>query len=269
MNPFSLPFIQTALAASLLAGNALALIGAFVLMRRVSFSGLAVSQLAALGAVAGVFLGAHHVAGFAAALACAALGMASLAYLGRSRRTPEESWVACLYVLGAALAVLILAKDPQGETHTMSLFFGNVLALGPEEVAEAGALLGATLLILGCWLKRWIWLFFDPLSAQVSGLAAGRWHLLFLFLFAASMTVAIHLFGVLLAFAYLLLPAMTALLLCASLRGLLLGLPLACSLPILLGVYLSFHWDFPTGPFIAGLMALQALAAGVLRSARG
>ena len=67
MNPFALPFMQTALAASLLCGTALALLGVFILVRRVAFSGLAVSQLAALGTVAGVSVLALH--GGAAGLA--------------------------------------------------------------------------------------------------------------------------------------------------------------------------------------------------------
>lgn len=266
MNPFALPFVQTSLAASLLAGNALALLGAFILLRRVSFSGLAVAQMAALGTVAGGVLG-HNLGGFGTAVACVAAGVLALVKLSKLRRVPEEAWVASLYVLGAALAVLALSKDPHGEAHALNLFFGNVLSLGPEEVLEAGGALALVAAALGAWFHRWVWLFLDPIGASVAGIRTGRWTAAFLSVFAGAMVVSIHLFGVLLAFAYLLLPAVAGLLLCRTLRGLFVVVPLLTTGVVLSGIYLSFLWDFPTGPFIAAELATAALAAGGWRTA--
>lgn len=265
VNPLSLPFVHVAIAASLLAGNALALLGGFVLLRRVSFSGLAVSQLAALGAVLGAIIGAHDAAGFVVSLLCVILGQGALGLLARDRRLPEEAWVACLYAAGAAAAVLLLSKDPHGETHTMSLFFGNVLALGPADLLEAGLLLAATLAILGPWLHRWLWLFVDPLSAEVSGLNSGLWQFVFSALFGVAMTLGIHLFGALLAFSFLILPAMAALLLSSRLGVVLVLIPLVNSAAILCGTVASVPWDFPTGPFVAAVLAAVVLAAALTR----
>lgn len=256
--------MQFALAASLMAGIAIALIGVFILIKRVSFSGLSVSQLAALGTVIGVSLGLHY-SEVVLALICVGVGMFFASQISKTGRTPEEAGVACLYILGAGLSVLILSKAARGESDTMSVFFGNVLALTKPEVWESFAILLLTILILWLWFYRWIWIAFDPLSAEVSKIKVHRWNFIFFSLFALAMTVCIHIFGVLLAFTYLLLPATIGLLTVRSLKALFIFIPILTMLVTVLGFYLSFRLDFPTGPFIASLMAGLVLAAGIYR----
>lgn len=263
MNPFAIDFMRTALAASLPAGAALSLIGTFVLARRVSFSGLAIAQLAALGTAVGAVLNLH-LGKFGVALALVGAGMALLSQTERSSRTPSESWVACLYILGAALSVLILSKAPQGEAHTLEVFFGNILSLGAHEVAESIALFIVTAAAIWIWFHRWVWLAFDPVAAGVSGIRTGLWNFFFFALFAAAMTVSIHIFGVLLAFAYLILPAAIGLMLVRKVTRLFALIPFITILATVAGFYFSFRWDFPTGPFIAATLAAAAIAVRLL-----
>lgn len=264
MNPFSLPFMQTALAASLLSGTALALLGVFITARRVAFSGLAVSQLAALGTVVGVSVLSLHAGAEALALTFVGIGMWLLSRFSRTKTVPQESWVACLYVLGAGLSVMILSKAPRGESETLGIFFGNVLSLSRMEVWESLAMLLAVGLVLWLWFHRWIWISFDPVSAEVSGIRIDRWNFLFYALFAVGMTLAIHIFGVLLAFAYLLLPATAGLLMARRMKTLFLIVLLMTWVSTVVGFYASFKWDFPTGPFVAVLMTAIVLLTKLL-----
>jgi ABC-type Mn2+/Zn2+ transport system permease subunit len=268
MSLFALPFVKYALLATLMAGLSLSLLGAFVLTNRVSFAGLAVSQLAALGTVVGAFVGLHY-GEFGMALLFVGLGMALLARLSKTSRAPQESWVAALYILGAGLAVLILSKAPHGETHTLSVFFGNVLSLGAQEAWEAAALLGTAALVLAVWFHRWLWISFDPVSVEISGLRTERWNAFFNALFAVAMIVAIHIFGVLLAFAFLLAPATIGLLLCRRIGTFWILIAVLSPAFTLAGFFLSFHFDFPTGPFIAALLACAALSARFLGTLSG
>ncbi len=263
MNPFSLDFMRTALAASLPAAIALSLIGTFVLVRRVSFSGLAVSQLAALGTAAGALFGLH-LGKFGVALALVGLGMVLLSKTEKSTRTPSESWVGCLYILGAALSVLILSKAPQGEAHTLEVFFGNILSLGAHEVVESITLFVVTVVTLWIWFHRWVWISFDAQTAGVSGIKTSLWNFFFFALFAAAMTVSIHILGVLLAFTYLILPAAIGLVFIRSVTNLFAFIPLITVLVTVAGFYFSFKLDFPTGPFIAAAFALGAIAVRAL-----
>lgn len=266
MDILSLPFMRTALLASLLAGNAIAVLGTFVLMRRIAFSGLAVSQLAALGGVIGILMHFHNSFVFALALVLAGLGL--LPWLGRNRRVPPEAWVGTLYVLGSAMAVLLLARDPHGESHTLNVFFGNVLTLAGIEVVEAALLLAFVAPLLYAYFNRWVWVSFDVQSAEVAGIRVGRWGALFYAALALSMTFAIHLFGVLLAFSYLILPATAGLLFATRIRSLFIVVPLIATGATLAGFVLSFRMDLPTGPFVAAVLALIAVTGGLFSRLR-
>ena len=255
MQIFALPFMRYAILASTLAGMALSLIGIFVIARRISFVGLSVSQLAALGTVCSVMLSLHY-SEFAFALIWVGIGFYLLSLFSKKNWIPPETWVACLYILGAGMSILMLSKAPNGETHTLNVFFGNVLALGFVEVVEALAILGITLLLLWIGFYHWVWITFDSESAQISGVTVRFWDFIFYSLFAIVMTVAIHIFGVLLAFAYLLAPATIGLILFRNLKKLFIFVPILTLCVTLLGFYGSFQLDFPTGPFIATTLVL-------------
>lgn len=268
MSFLELPFMRLALAAGLLAGTALSVIGLFSVTRRVAFSGLAAAQWAAVGGVLGALWGFHIGSGFVSGGAVVA-GLLALAWLSRSRRTAPDSWVAALYVLGAASAVLLLSKSPRGESETLNVFFGNILSLGRLEVLEAGAVCGAALVGTALWFRRWLWLSFDPVGAEVAGVRGGLWNALFYGLYAAALTLAIHVFGVLLSFAYLILPATAGLLVARRPRALVLGCAGIAAGATFAGFALSYRWDLPTGPFVAALLAVIALGARVYGRMRG
>ncbi|MFN0116976.1 MAG: metal ABC transporter permease [Elusimicrobiota bacterium] len=265
---FNLPFIQTSLTASLFAGMALSLLGFFIVMKRLSISGLAVSQMSALGTVLGILIGNllsvefHHIS-FAPAFLAVLGSFSLLSILTRVKRISSEIWVSLFYVLGAAISILILSKAPWGEAHTLNIFFGNVLTLGKIEVVESIILFLMTVLILGSWFRRWTYISFDAQAAEVSGIKIKLWDIGFYALFSFAMTLSIHLFGVFLAFAYLILPTGIALLLFKKLRAVLLFIPTVTFLTTLLGFMVSFFQDFPTGPMIASFLAGITVIAGI------
>jgi ABC-type Mn2+/Zn2+ transport system permease subunit len=268
MSFWGLPFMRIAFAAGLFAGASLSVIGVFSATRSVAFSGLAASQLAALGGALGVLLGLHAGAS-ALSWALVVAGFVALSFLSRSRKTSADSWVAALYVSGAALSVLILSKAPRGESEALGVFFGNILSLGPVEMWEAAGLFLLTVagLILG--FRRWVWLAFDPVGAEVAGVRAGLWNGVFTLFFAAALTLSIHIFGVLLTFSYLILPATAGLLLTRRVRGLVIYCVVSSAAATVVGFELSYRWDFPTGPFVSALLALLALAARFIPSRNG
>ncbi|MBK8574280.1 MAG: metal ABC transporter permease [Elusimicrobia bacterium] len=143
------------------------------------------------------------------------------------------------------------------------------MSLGTLEVWEAGALFVLTLAGLALWFRRWVWLAFDPVGAEVAGLRAGLWNGIFQFFFAAALTLSIHIFGVLLSFAYLILPATAGLLVVRRLRSLVIFCVVSSAVVTAVGFELSFRWDFPTGPFVSALLALLAIGARLYSWRRG
>ena len=114
-----------------------------MLARGVIFVDLALAQVAALG-VTVAFLAGHPIQSDAAywyALAFA-VGGAALFSLTRVRhaRIPQEAIIGIVYVVAAALTVLVVDRAPQGAEHIKQLLVGSLLTVTPGELVNLAVL---------------------------------------------------------------------------------------------------------------------------------
>jgi zinc/manganese transport system permease protein len=241
-------------------------LGLHVLARGVIFVDLALAQVAALG-VTIAFLAGHAIQSDAAywyALAFT-LGGAALFAASRTRRAPvpHEAIIGIVYAVSAAAAVLVVDRAPQGGEHIKQILVGSILTITPGEVL-ALALLYAPIGLLH-WLVRrpLLEISFDPEGAGAQR-AVRAWDFVFYASFGVVVTSSVRLAGVLLVFAYLIVPATAAAALAASARGrLLVGWALGVLVSVG-GLMASWTWDLPTGATVVVafgvLVAIVALA---------
>lgn len=222
-------------------------LGIEVLRRGIIFIDLAVAQVAALGVVvAGLFhldefgdgLGAQLAAGVAALLAAALLTWSE-------RRWPDiqEALIGLLFVLAAAVGILLLAGNPHGGERLRDLLVGQILWVNWDR------LLPVAILYLGV-LAAWV-------LVPVSG-TAHRFR--FYALFALAVTASVQLVGVFLVFASLIAPAVASLRYSGTKR-LLLAFAIG-SLAYGAGLLASLKFDLPAGAAI--VLALVSTAFGSL-----
>jgi zinc/manganese transport system permease protein len=241
-------------------------LGLHVLARGVIFVDLALAQVAALG-VTIAFLAGHAIQSDAAywyALAFT-LGGATLFAASRTRQAPvpQEAIIGIVYAVSAAAAVLVVDRAPQGGEHIKQILVGSILTITPGEVL-ALALLYAPIGLLH-WLVRrpLLEISFDPEGAGAQR-AVRAWDFVFYASFGVVVTSSVRLAGVLLVFAYLIVPATAAAALAASARGrLLVGWALGVLVSVG-GLMASWTWDLPTGATVVVafgvLVAIVALA---------
>ena len=92
-----------------------------------------------------------------------------------------------------------------------------------------------------------------------------RWELLFFVSFAVVITLAVNVAGVLMVFAFLILPAFSASLVAGTFgQRLLLGWGLAV-IGSLVGLWLSFVGDLPTGAIVVTVLGMSPIVAGMVR----
>ena len=118
-------------------------LGLHVLARGVIFVDLALAQVAALG-VTVAFLAGHPIQSDAAywyALAFA-VGGATLFSLARVRhaRIPQEAIIGIVYVVAAALTVLVVDRAPQGCALCIQVLVGGILPVPPGAGGAVAAL---------------------------------------------------------------------------------------------------------------------------------
>jgi len=264
----ALPFL-----ACLLLTGIHAYLGLHVLARGVIFVDLALAQVAALGITVALLAG-HPPASAAAywyALAFA-IGGGLLFALTRVRRAPipQEAIIGVVYAVSAALTVLVVDRAPQGAERIKQLLVGSILTVTGGEVVTLALLY--TAVGTAHWLVRRPMLALSFGGRDLGGPRVLAWDALFYASFALVVTSSVRVAGVLLVFAFLVVPAaMAALLVRGLTRRLLLGWLTGAAVSAA-GLVASYRWDLPTGAAIVsafgGALALTAAALGGRASAR-
>ena len=268
-DPLAIPFMQRALLATLLLAVAAGLLGTWIVLRRLAFFAHAAGTATFPGlVVAGPW-------GIAAPLAALGAGLGFAGLLSRmTRRGATSADAATGLLLTAALALgVILASDVyRADAGVDRLLFGTLLGLGDGDIALAAAAAVAALLATAALGRTWLATGFDPAGAPALGVRAARGDRLLLGLLALTVVAVLPAVGALLVSTLLVVPAATARLLTASLRGLLATAVAIAACEGVGGLLLAYHLDLPPGPAIAviggGVFALVALAGAVRTAAQ-
>jgi len=254
----------------LVAGLVLTLIhawfGLHVLARGVVFVDLSLAQVAALGLTVAILAG-HGVESEAAywyALAFA-LGGAVLFALARGYESSiqQEAIIGIVYAVSASLGVIALDRAPQGAEHIKQLLIGSILTVTPQEVAALAALYFCIGVAHFAVRRALVDVSFDPQQAAAQGRRLFLWDVVFYGSFALVVTSSVRVAGVLLVFAYLIVPAALAGLFAPDLlRRLLIAWGLGIALTAA-GLYASWTWDLPTGPAIVSAFGVAMTLVGL------
>lgn len=266
----TLPF----LACLLLAGIHVYL-GIHVLARKVIFVDLALAQIAALGGVFGVLLGYDFHddpwAVKAYSLAFALVGATIFSWTrARHERVPHEAIIGITYAVALAATILATAHLPHGGEDVRQLLAGSILWVRSETLIATGALYGAIAVVLAATHRRLLAISTDPERAHDAGVRVRTWDFVFYALFGFVVTSSVAIAGVLLVFAYLVIPAVLAMLF-AERVGTRLAIGWICgTLVSFAGVAISYRSDLPSGPTIVVafgvVLAIAAVAREIARS---
>ena len=264
---FREPFLRYALAGGLLAGSVCAFLGVYVILRRIVFLGVALSQAAALGVALGLFFGWNvEAAAFILTLFTALLFSLS----GRYRILSQESLIGWTYVVAAGVAIILIAKNPVAEAHGLDAVSGSLLYASEREIWQLGILAVAVFLIFISLHRMLIFVSFDKETARSMGLSTSVYEFGFYACLGLSISLAMKTAGVLFVFASLLIPGMISLSLFRRMWLILLGAVLVVIVCVPVGIGLSFQADLPTGPAVvcvyAGLFVVVSLAGAIRAS---
>ena len=258
-------FLGPAFAACLVIASLHVYLGLHILAREIIFIDLSLAQLAALGATIGVFLGAEEGGQVSHALAFVftAVGAALFATMRRARhQISQEAIIGIAYAVASAVMILVVSRSPHGAEHIQHALVGSLLATTWTDVLRTLALYVALGVIHVIFRTRFIQMSWRPdeADAQIPNLV--WWEFGFYLLFGIMITISVEIVGVLLAFSFLIVPAVITNLFSSSIaRRLVLGWVVAV-LASLLGLFASWTWDLPTGATIVTACGFLLLLAG-------
>lgn len=191
---------------------------------------------------------------------------AAIFALGRFRDdlVPHEAIIGIVFVVSAALAVLVLSRAPHGHEKMETMLVGSILFVNWRDVLVT-FLLYLPLGVLHVLVRRpLLRISEDMKSAEAAGMPVRAWDFLFYATFGLMVTQSVRMAGVLVVFSYLIIPAVCASMLARSFaRRLVLAWGIAVAASVI-GLALSALKDLPTGPALVatfgGILAVCAAA---------
>jgi zinc/manganese transport system permease protein len=266
-------FMRHALAALVTLSFGSAPIGVFLMLRRMSLTGDALSHAILPGVAAAFLLSGLNIFAMAAGGLVAGLIVAALTGLiARSTDMKEDASLAIVYLVSLALGVIIVSARGTS-VDLMDILFGDIRKLDADALLLIAVSTTVALLVLAVIYRPLVIECVDPVFLRVTGRAGGIAHFAFLALVVLNLVSAYRALGTLLAVGLMILPAGIARFWSRDMTGIIVVAVFSALLSGYLGLLLSFHADLPTGPaviLVAGLFYVASLllgpAGGLLRS---
>lgn len=257
-------FMRRALAGCLALSLGATPVGVFLLLRRMSLMGDAMSHAilpgAALGYLAfGLSLGAMTIGGILAGLVVVfAAGLVT-----RASVLKEDASLAAFYLLSLAAGVMIVSLRGRN-LDLLHVLFGSVLALDDQSLLLIASITSLTLFGLALLFRPLVLECFDPSFLRAVSRLSPVAHYGFLLLVVFNLVSGFHALGTLMAVGIMILPSAAARLWTRNLPAMLLFACVSALASSLAGLLFSFHADVPAGPAIVlmcGLVYFGSLLA--------
>ncbi|QYR18820.1 metal ABC transporter permease [Corynebacterium glutamicum] len=265
--PFDGSFISRALVAGCLAAVLCSLIGTWVILRRLTFFGDAMSHGMLPGVATASLLGGNLM--FGAAIS-ALIMSAGVVWTSRKSSLSQDVSIGLQFITMLFLGVVIVSHSDSHAVDLTSFLFGDILGVRPSDIfiiAIATALGGLTIFLFH---RQFTALAFDERKAHTLGLNPRFAHLLMLALIALATVVSFQVVGTLLVFGLLIGPPATAALLVQDKASISLTMIVASLLgcaEIYLGLLISWHASTAAGATITLLSAAIFFATLLTKSA--
>lgn len=244
-------------------------LGLHVIAREVIFVDLSLAQMAALGSAVAILAGSEpdSTAAFAYALGFTTIGAAvfALTRTAGHGRVPQEAIIGIVYVVASAAALLVADRTPRGGETIKDILVGSLLWVTWPTIGRLAAAYAVIGLFHWVLRRRFLTISFEPQTAIANGWKIRWWDFLFYLSFGVVITFSVPIAGVLLVFSFLVVPAAIAFQFARGQGALAVVSWIAGALASAAGLWISFHYDLPTGPVIVCMFGLLLLAAYALR----
>lgn len=257
-------FFQNALLGALLASLLCAVIGTYVVTRRMVIMGGGMAH-ASLG---GVGMGAYF--GFSPLLGATMFALLSgfgIKWLSGKRTVREDSAIAMLWTFGMALGILFAYLSPGFMTDLPSYLFGDILSIAPSDLAVQALLVVAMLLFYAGMRRTVISIACDRDFAYTQGLPVVLIEAVMMVFTALAIVSCLHMVGIVMVISLLSVPQMTAALFVKTFNSMVWLSALFAYAGCVGGLLLSFYADVPSGASIIIVSIMLYAASRAVKAA--
>jgi zinc/manganese transport system permease protein len=272
IEPFdTYPFLRRALIASIALSMGCAPVGVLLVLRRMSLMGDALSHSVLPGVALGyLFMGlslpAMGIGGMLSGLIVAFLA----SFISRQTVLKEDASFVGFYLIALALGAILVSTKGKN-IDLMHILFGSILAVDKASLLLIASITSLSLFMMALIFRPLVLECFDPIFMASIGGRGSLYHLIFMGLVVLNMVSAFQALGTLMALGMMMLPAITARFWAKEIWSLYLVAILCAMLSGFLGLVLSYHYGWPSGPaiiLVAGSLYLITVVLGPYGSLR-
>jgi zinc/manganese transport system permease protein len=244
-------FMRRALIASVALGLSSGPIGVLLMLRRMSLIGDAMSHAVLPGAAIGFMIAGTlslPIMGLGALIA--GLTVAALSgIVSRNTALKEDASFASFYLASLALGVLLISIKGSN-IDLLHVLFGSILAIDADALYLIGSITSFSLILLTLIYRPLVVECFDPRFLRSVGGKGILYHGTFLLMVVLNLVAGFQTLGTLMAVGMMMLPAVIAQLWAKTLPQMIIVATVSAALSGYLGLLLSFHLNFASGPTI-------------------
>ena len=262
---FSYPFMQRALIAGVLVSLCAALLGVSLVLKRYSMIGDGLSHVS-FGALAiAVALG---VTPLWFSIPVVILAAFLLLRVADNPRWNSDAAIAVMSASSLAVGILVISLTTGMTTDVDNYMFGSVLAMTKADVALSVALSIAVLTLFVLFYHKLFAVTFDESFSRATGLKVERYNTLLAILTALTIVLGMRMMGAMLISSLVIFPALTAMRLFRSFRGVVVCAAVTSVLCFCAGLTASFVLSTPVGASVVCANLTLFLLACLLSALR-
>lgn len=259
------PFFRLALFGVIIISVAAAVIGTYIITRRMVAICGGITHACFGGLGLGYFLGMNPIVMAAVFAIASSLGVE---WMSSRIRLREDSAIAVIWALGMAIGVLFVFLTPGYVPELNSFLFGNILTITWSDIVAFAVFTVALLAFLAVYFRQIVMCAFDRDFARVSGLPVTIINTVMTVMVALCIVLTIRLVGVMLLMSMLSLPMMTAETFVQRFGALIRWSVIISMLACIAGLFISAVIDVPASAIIVIIMTIIFIIARLIKATR-
>ncbi len=247
LNLLQYEFIQRAYLAGSFTAVLCAVLGLFLVLRKMSLIGDGLSHVS-FGAIAfGLFLGIYP---FFVAIPIVIFSSYLILKISEKAKVYGDAAIGIVSSGGIAIGVILSSLSKGFNVDLFSYLFGNILAVEKKEMYLSVILSLLLLFVIYLFYYDFFSISFDEEYAKITGIKTEKMNVILFFLTAITVVLAIRIVGVMLASSLFILPPSTALQVAKSFKATIFLSGIFALFSVIFGISISFYLDIPPGATI-------------------
>ncbi len=243
----SYSFVQRGLLAGTLVAVACALLGVFLVLKRLSLIGDGMSHVCLTGVAAALLTSTSPIYMSVPIVMAASVGILKLT---RQFKIYGDAAIGIVSAAGLSIGLLLTALAGGFNTDLLGYLFGSILTVSTDQAVLCGILLAVILVLLKFFYRYLVSACFDEPFAHTRGVPVQTVNTVLVLITSVAVVLAFKVVGIFLISALLIIPPVSALLISRTFKQVMGWASLFGAVSVWVGIWFSFVFDIPSGATI-------------------